>query len=271
MGNGDPLQAGPRQPWRDTGQLIPLLGGATRSTHRRRSRPAGVSAAGASEGRGQHRRQLEALIDLLRTALELETRCDFGDGAQAVGAGRAAFVAHFEGWQDALSDWEERVRRARVAPAALWAFIDDAARGMGLPEPPLALGPLVDRLSMLTAQRSREGHLGIPHPLFAQCLPSGHGGSAYTTIYLEGEGVARLSGDSAALAGALVAGIQRLFDDAQQVEAAHEVGRSADAVQEAKHDLLSRLNELAAADAIAFAPSCPVCRASRRPLVRSSA
>jgi len=208
-----------------------------------------------------HRRRLEALIDLLRVALELETHCDFGDGPQPNGPGRAAFFAHFEGWREALEDWEERLRRARAAPAALWAELDEAARHIGLPEPPLQVGPLVDQLATLTVQRSREGRLGVPHTLFQQSLRSGHGESARTMVYVEGQGVAQLLGDNRPLAAEIERRVQRLFDAIQASEAALEVGRTSDAVRKAKDGLLRRLNALAAADAIAFAPACPVCSA----------
>jgi hypothetical protein len=258
MQDGELVQAGRRRRWREINpssvhrgvqpQPLPHIANAVER-----------APSGSAEVAIPHRRQLEALIDLLRVALELEIRCDFGDGPQPNGPGRAAFLVHFRGWQQMLEDWEERLRRARSAPAALWVALDEAAREMGLPEPPLQIGPVVDRLATLTVQRSREGRLGAPHALFVQSLRSGYGEAARTIVYVEGQNVAHLRGDNRPLAAEIERRVQRLFDVIQSSEAALEVGRASEAVRETKERLLRRLNALAASDAIAFAPGCPVC------------
>src|SRR5690242_11708275 len=111
MDDAEPLPADRRQARRET-----RAAGAARSQSRRPGRPrltvvAENSQAPVSDGRAPtaaaavpewHRRQLEALLDVLRVALELETRFDFGDGPQADGPGRVAFLAHFDGWRKAL-------------------------------------------------------------------------------------------------------------------------------------------------------------------------
>jgi hypothetical protein len=219
----------------------------------------------------RHRRQLEAAIDLLRVSLELESHCDFGDPPGGDGRGRAAFVAHFDGWEPVLLEWEETVRRQRSAPAKLWSWLAASAGEMGLTEPPLALGPLIDRLAILTVQRSRDGSLRVRHPLFVQELTSGHGAQARVAVYIEGQRVAMLPegkeprGLSPGVR--LCEAIQTLFDAAQSSEVAADIGRSADQLLEMKHVLLERLNELAAADTIEFAELCPVCRPVTSPAI----
>jgi hypothetical protein len=212
----------------------------------------------------RHRRQMEAAIDLLRVSLELESHCDFGDPPGGDGRGRAAFVAHFEGWEGALLAWEETVRRQRSAPAKLWSWLAASAGELGLTEPPLALGPLIDRLAILTVQRSRDGSLRVRHPLFVQELTSGHGAQKRVAVYVEGQRVAMLPEGTDPLGlspGArLCEAIQTLFDAAQLSDVAADIGRSADQLLEMKHVLLERLNELAAADTMEFAEVCPVCR-----------
>jgi hypothetical protein len=173
-------------------------------------------------------------------------------------------VAHHEGWKEALLDWEEKVRRLRSAPARLWSWLAASAGEMGLTEPPLALGPLIDRLAILTVQRSRDGSLRTRQRLFVQELRSGHGAQACVAVYVEGERVALLRSGEQPLGlspGArLCEAVQTLFDAAQSSDIAADIGRSADELLETKHLLLERLNTLAAADAFDFAEVCPVCR-----------
>jgi hypothetical protein len=241
-----------------------LLAGRERGVWSRPGRPPPLEHAAAPAGLSlRHRRQLEASVDLLRIAIELESECDFGDTSVAQRSNRVAFLAHFGDWEEALGEWDGAVARARDAPAALWSWMTAFAPRIGLREPPLELGPLIDRLAILTVQRSREGCLAMPQQLLVQPLRSGHGQTTRIVIYVEGQRVGQLLGeeDPRSRHGAYLAGrIQELFDLAQETDEAHELQRAADLLQEAKHALLGRLNLLAASDSIEFADRCPVCR-----------
>jgi hypothetical protein len=169
----------------------PVTGGAARSTSsvaRRRGawprpvRPPPLGAAPAAPT-VRHRRQLEASVDRLRIAIELEAECDFGDTAPEDRWRRIAFLTHFDGWEEPLREWDAAVARARAAPAALWSRMAARAGQVGLREPPLELGPLIDRLAILTIQRSRSGLLGMPQKLLVQPLCSGYGTDRRIVIY----------------------------------------------------------------------------------------
>jgi len=239
-----------------------LLAGRERSARPRPGRPPPLTRALTALSVG-HRRDLEATVDLLRIAIELESACDFGDTSSAQRLRRAAFLAHFGDWDQELCGWDGAVERARAAPAALWSWMAQRATEVGLREPPLELGPLIDRLGILTVQRSRDGHLAMRQKLLVQQLRSGHGPDRRIVIYVEGQGVGQLLGedDPSSRHGAyLAARIQELFDVAQRTEQARELQRAADLLQDAKHALLGRLNVLGASDSIEFAERCPICR-----------
>ncbi len=226
----------------------------------------GSSRAGAVEE--AHQEDLETLLDLVRATVELESRCDYADPHGGPEHNREAFLAHFSELDASLAAWDERVERVRAAPAGLWEWFAGAAVELGISEPPFAVGALVDRLAVLTVDRSRRGQLRAPHELSLERFKDTLAGQKYLSVYLEGQRVASLRyppegdcDDQAATAERL---IQRLFDQAQACEEAQEIDNARDAMLDLKQHLLSMLAQCAAADPVAFAPDCPVCQSRLR-------
>lgn len=212
----------------------------------------------------QHREDLEGRMDLLRMAVELEAPCEFGDPPGTGERQREAFVAHFGELEAPLQEWNEQVELVRSAPAALWSWFERTAQKRGVTEPPFALGALIDRLAILTAERSRHGELGVARPLQIERFRDRVSGLERLSLHMEGQNVARLPSEPAATiehrAAEAEALLQKLFDDAQRSGQANEIGTSRDALLDMKQPLLERLAIHASVDAIAFAPQCPVCR-----------
>jgi len=203
-------------------------------------------------------------MDLLRMAVDLEAPCEFGD-LPGTGEGRKeAFMAHFRELQEPLEEWNEQVERVRSAPAALWSWYERAAHKRGVSEPPFAVGALIDRLAILTAERSRHGELGVHHALQMERFRDRVSGLERISLHLEGQNVARLPSEPAttieqrsADAEAL---LQKLFDEAQRSNQANEIANSRDALLDLKQPLLERLAIHGSVDAILFDPACPACR-----------
>jgi len=229
----------------------------------------------------EHREDLEALMDLLRVAIELESSCDFGERADsgsgggssdgsAGGAGdsqnRAAFFAHFRELETALQEWDECVERLRAAPGSLWRWLARSTASRCLSEPQYSVGALIDRLAILTIERARHGRLTTRHKLYVQCFIDRSGKAELMSLYVEGQNVARVPAEPEATVAQRTDHaaelIQRLFDDAQTSSEAAEIASARDALLEIKQPLLDRLTLAASVDAISFSPACPRCQAA---------
>jgi hypothetical protein len=233
----------------------------------RRSRRQDV--AGADELRGarplpdDHRDELEARMDLLRMAVELEDACEFGDLPGRERPRHDSFLAHFPELAEPIAEWNACVERVRSAPAELWTWLETAARLRGITEPPYALGTLIDRLAVLTAERSRNGELALAHELRVESFRDRVGGIECVSLLMDGQTIARLP--CAARDGmepdvpASVTLVQSLYDEARTTREAIEVGGVRDALLDIKQPLLDELAAHASADSLAFTSGCPVC------------
>jgi hypothetical protein len=215
---------------------------------------------------GSHLEELEARMDLLRMAIELEDACDFGDRPGRERPRRVAFFAHFPELEGPISAWNEAVESVRGAPSALWSWYAAAAARRGISEPPFAVGPLIDRLAIVTAERSRNDELGLPRDLTVESFRDRVGGVDYVSVFVDGQNVGRMPGaggdDPDAEAGGARELIQKLFDDAQRTSEAEAVGGARDTLLDLKQPLLEELAMQASADAIAWTSRCPVCAAT---------
>lgn len=213
-----------------------------------------------------HREDLEAQMDLLRMAIELEGPCDFGAEPGGAQESREAFLAHFGELEAELEDWNACVEQLRAAPAALWSWFEGNARKLRISEPPFSVGALIDRLAILTAERSRKGELDAPRPLQLETFRDRVAGGERLSLYVEGQNIAQFPAEPASTAqpriAAAAAIVQQLFDDAQQSEEARGIMAVHDSLLDRKQPLLERLAMHASVDAIVFAPACPVCRRS---------
>jgi hypothetical protein len=214
-----------------------------------------------------HREDLEALMDLLRVAVQLESRCEYGD-SPGDGERRGSFLAHFGELREPLEQWNAGIARVEAAPGALWGWLARTTIDRGVSEPPFAIGALIDRLAILTASRARQGLLETPHRLFLEHFKDRLGGGEGVSIYVEGQNVARLPNDPQKTLEARITGaeemIQGLFDDAQKCAEAEEIVAAQDALIDLKQPLLDRLALHAAIDVILFAPDCPICARKRQ-------
>ncbi len=235
---------------------------------RRGKRQDGSRAVGAGGEQvpvpAAHREDLESRMDLLRMAIELEGPCDYGDVPGDPPEHRTAFLAHFGELEPELEGWNRGVERVRAAPAAMWEWYEQAARKRGVTEPPFALGALIDRFAILTAERSRTGRLAEPRKLSVEQFRDRVGGAERLSLHVEGQNVAHLPSapeDTAARRAADAEELlQRLFDDAQRSDAAREIVDSRDDLLDVKQALLDRLAMHASVDSISFAPGCPECQ-----------
>jgi hypothetical protein len=216
-----------------------------------------------------HEEDLDVLRDVLRAALELESRCDFADPPKGEQRNRESFLAHFADLQDALEEWDSEVERARSAPGELWDWYARTAAARGIDEPLFAVGPLIDRLATWTVQRARNGQLDTPHELYLQHFKDAFEGEEHVSVYVEGQKVAKLPGDAhgnlqrrTEAADRL---IQALFDDAQMCGEAKQIGHARDTLCDLKHELLDRLELQASLTPVLFASGCPFCERSFEP------
>ncbi len=211
-----------------------------------------------------HKEDLELMLSGLRTAVELESRCDFADPLNYSSRNGRIFLAHFGALEAVLDQWDDRVERMHAAPDALWGWFAREVSEHGIAEPPFAVGPLVDRLVVWTINRSRRGQLRAPHELGLQVFDDTIGGVKRTRLYLGGEKVATLPGEPPAdlqwridIACGL---IRTLFEDAQTCNEAREIDDARDALLELKQQLLDSLELYPAVTPIARTDDCPFCR-----------
>jgi hypothetical protein len=211
-----------------------------------------------------HQEDLEALRNVMRAAIELESRCDFADASSDGAHNREAFLAHHGDLQDALEEWEAAVERVRAAPGALWDWYARETLERGIGEPAFAVGPLIDRLATCTVERARQRQLDTPHELYLQHFKDAFEGEEYVSVYVEGQKVAKLSAeprrDAQRRVEAVDLLIQQLFDDAQSCGEAREIGLSRDSLLDLKHELLDRLALHARLTPVLFAADCPSCQ-----------
>jgi hypothetical protein len=211
-----------------------------------------------------HRMHLEAQMDNLRMAIDLDRLSDFGDLSDDDQPNRASFLAHFPGLVTPLDEWDTLVKRDQAAPGAIWGWFAQAADERGFTEPPFAVGQLIDRLATLTVERARSGVLRKSHRLELQVFKTRSPQGEHVNLHVEGQNVAQLPAEPA------VAGeeqievarrrIQALFDDAQRCDEAQEVRRASNKLLLTKQPLLERLALHASVEPLAFAAGCPICQ-----------
>lgn len=223
---------------------------------------AGIASEAVPVGHA-HREDLETLIDVLRAAVELESRCDFADPPNGPRQNRRAFSAHFPELAALLERWDGAVEQVRIAPGGLWEWFALAAADRGISEPPFALGALIDRLAVSTVERSRHGELEHPHQLDLQHFQDRFGDDQFLSVYVEGQKIARLPVEPASdleLRTDVVEHLVRgLFADAQRSAEARAVGEARDALLDLKQQVLERLGAQASEGEVAFARECPAC------------
>ena len=191
-----------------------------------------------------HLADLELLRSLLRTAIDLESRCDFGESPTGPRTNRAAFLAHFPDLEPELELWDAAVNRVKVATRDLWAWLDDACADRGVREPEFAVGAVIDRLALLVLQRARNWELQSPHKLtferFAGSQPADP-----ATLYMGGRLVVQVPSLPADAADERVAFaaklLQQLHDDLAQSQQASEVLNARDLLLLAQESLRERL------------------------------
>jgi hypothetical protein len=210
-----------------------------------------------------HQEDLEGQMDLVRMAIELEGPADLGSGPSGA-EHRESFLAHFAELEQPLAQWNDCIERMRAAPGVLWTWLERAANKRGIEEPPYSTGALIDRLAIVTAERSRHGQLRIPYELRLERFSDRVGAGERLSLHAEGQKVVQIMGDQHAAAeralNEAAAVIQALFDEAQGSKAAAEVGDARDAMLDLKQPLLEALASAAAQDPITVAEACPVCR-----------
>jgi hypothetical protein len=228
-----------------------------------RSERGATAAADLAAVAPAHQEDLEGQMDLVRMAIELEGPADLAAGPSGA-EHRATFLAHFPELEDELAEWNDCVERVRAAPGSLWSWLERAAHKRGIEEPPYATGALIDRLAIVTIERSRLGQLRNPYELRLERFGDRVGGGERLTLHAEGQKVVEIMGDQHAAAVRVLndaaTAIQGLFDQAQGSKAAAEVGESRDAMHDLKQPLLEALARAAAQDPITVSESCPVCR-----------
>ena len=207
-----------------------------------------------------HFRRIEALRELIRSAIELEAVCELSGGLEGRQLNEEVFHAHFGEWVELLEHWDALIEEKRVAPDPLWAKIASECAAGQLQEPPFSLGALIDRLAIILIRRAREWQLGGEWEPNLRLESDRIGGAACWTLYLEGERVARIAGEAEdALrrhGETIVALIRRL----EHSEEARAISDNRDAILELKQYLLERFVELAA-EPVQRANGCPVCEA----------
>lgn len=217
----------------------------------------------------EHREDLEGLLDVLRVAIELEGACDYGDRGPGQQTNRTSFLAHFGELERPLAQWDETVERVAAAPGALWEWFAHSTAKRGITEPPFAIGPLIDRLAILTAERARHGQLDTEHKLHLQHFTDRQAGGERVSLYVEGQNVAQLPSEAPAIPGgqleAAGEAVQALFDDAQSSDEASEILEARDLLLDLRQPLLDLLTLQGSLDAIYFAADCPVCQSEREP------
>ena len=213
----------------------------------------------------RHREELEADVDMLRAAITLNRRTNFGDPPTDEQQNRSSFLAHVPELDSPLQEWDTLIEEAKTAPGSLWEWLQQATSGRGFTEPPFALGRLIDRLATLTVQRARQGQLDTPHQLQFQRFTDRTIDGTQHTVYVEGQNVLGLPDEPTANTQHQIEAseqrIQALFDDAQVSAEAQQVASAINALHAAEQPILERLTLHASAEQIAYAAGCPVCQA----------
>jgi hypothetical protein len=240
----------PEVPLRSLPSRPPLL---RRTLARHQSRP--VEA--------RHQEDLDTLRDLLRTAVALESRCDYDEPPTGHQPNRQALLAHFPELRASLEEWDTAVERERMAPSALWEWFAIEAAERRIAEPSFAVGSLIDHLAILTLQRARNWQLDIPYDLSLKQFRDRIGGKEYVSIHVEGQRVARLPTqshtDDQQRIQAVGRLMQRLFDDAQASKEARAVVEARDSLLLLKEELLDQLHPRSADTPTLLANRCPFC------------
>jgi hypothetical protein len=210
-----------------------------------------------------HNHELRSLAELLRMGIELEAHCDFFGTTEERAWSRAVFLAHFESWREALSEWDELVDRERTGPNALWEELAQACEERGLTEPRVSSGPLIDQLAVRTVKRARGWELDSPSELGIQIAPSRLGGELQYSLYIDTQRVASLADSSTTdVEGEmleLAKTIQAVFDKLQGSSGARAISDNRDRLLTLKRRLLSGLANAEDSYGIAAAARCPVC------------
>jgi len=206
---------------------------------------------------------LDTLRALLRTAVELESRCDYDEPPTGQQPNRQAFMAHFPKLGASLEEWDATVERARLAPSALWEWFVKTAAERGITEPSFAVGSLIDHLAILTLQRARSWQLDTPYELSLEQFRDRFGGKEYVSIHLRGQRVARIPTqphiDDQHRIQAVGRLMQGLFDDAQASKEARVVVEARDSLLLLKEELLAHLRPRSADTPTLLADGCPFC------------
>jgi hypothetical protein len=215
---------------------------------------------------GGHQDDLEALLEFLRANVELEGRCSFSKPPNDSEAERS-LRAHYPDSYALLRQWNKRLERDRAAPERLWKWLAQTAARQGIAEPPFSIGPLIDRLAVMTVEKALDGALGVPQHLGFERSAASAGGVRMAVVYLEREPLARIRAEDGSLdldeVERVEATIRSLFDEARGSEEAREIGRAHDSLLDLKRDLLEHLAADAAVDPIPVNAGCPVCRRRR--------
>jgi hypothetical protein len=206
---------------------------------------------------------LDALRDLLRTAVALESCCDYDEPPTGHQPNRQAFLAHFPELRASLEEWDAAVKRERMAPSALWEWFAIEAAERRIAEPSFAVGSLIDHLAILTLQRARSWQLDVPYDLSLKQFRDRFGGKEYVSIHVEGQRVARLPTqphtDDQQRIQAVGRLMQRLFDDAQDSKEARAVFEARDSLLRLKEELLDQLRPRSVDTRTLLADRCPFC------------
>jgi hypothetical protein len=215
----------------------------------------------------EHREELESVMDGLRVAIELDGPADYGDRVHGRQPNRNSFLAHFVELEAPLGEWDDTVERVQAAPGALWGWFARSSSKRGIREPPFAVGALIDRLAILTAERARHGRLGTQHKLYLQNFKDNSVDGGRLSVYVEGQNVAQVQYEPEATAEQRIAAIegliQTLFDDAQKSAPAAEIASTRDLLFDLKKPLLDRLTLYGSLDTIVGVEDCSVCGAER--------
>ncbi len=221
----------------------------------------------------EHHEELETSRELLRCAIELGSHCDLSDTRRSPDNKRVAFLAHFSDWREPITAWDQLLERTRAAPGAIWGWLAEACPEHDITEPPVSIGPLIDRLAIITLERAQIGDLDTPCELNLKLLTDRVAGHPQVGLHLDTQRIARLPGhpaDSEQQLLAIASRIQALFDQAQSTTQAQAVSQSRGALLTLKQQLLKRLAKERKASRTAPAADCPICQTQQRASARAS-
>ncbi len=204
---------------------------------------------------------------MFHTAVALEMPCELSEVPTGEQDNCACFRAHFPLLDESLERWNAAVAEVQAAPQALWRQFANSARDRGITEPPFMVGVLIDQLATATAERSRHWELDAPLDPLLEHFNDRVDGEHYVSVYVMGRRVAMLPGgtgpDVQRRVQAADALIGALFEQARGCAEAVRIADTHDLLLALKQRLLDQLDGQQASSAIAFAASCPRCRAQR--------